>query len=53
MPVSIKIGKPPVPPEEEPVVTVNLNIRKTMDGDIMIFDHVIIIDNDDKFIIII
>ena len=39
MPVSIKIGKPPVPPEEEPVVTVNLNIRKTMDGDIMIFDH--------------
>ena len=39
MPVSIKIGKPPVPLEEEPVVTVNLNIRKTMDGDIMIFDH--------------
>jgi hypothetical protein len=39
MPVSIKIGKPAAPPEEKPVVTVNLNIRKTLDGDIMIFDH--------------
>ncbi len=39
MPVSIKIGKPAAPPEEKPVVTVNLNIRKTLDGDLMIFDH--------------
>lgn len=39
MPVSIKIGKPAAPPEEKPVVTVNLNIRKTLDGDFMIFDH--------------
>ena len=39
MSVSIKIGKPAPPPEEEPVVTVNLNIRKTMDGDLMVFDH--------------
>lgn len=39
MAVSIKIGKPPAPPEDPPVATVNLNIRKTLDGDIMIFDH--------------
>ena len=44
MPVSIKIGdeqevEPVVAPEDKPAVSVNLNIRKTMDGDLMIFDH--------------
>ena len=39
MSVSIKIGKPSESPDEQPAVTVSLNIRKTMDGDIMIFDH--------------
>ena len=44
MAVSIKIGdqETPEPVEsaaDKPAVTVNLNIRKTMDGDLMIFDH--------------
>ena len=39
MSVSIKIGSPPAPAKQDPVATVNLNIRKTLDGDIMIFDH--------------
>ena len=44
MPVSIKIGdeqevEPVVAPEDKPAVSVSLNIRKTMDGDLMIFDH--------------
>tara|TARA_R110000751_G_scaffold206664_2_gene310639 strand:+ start:1177 stop:1719 length:543 start_codon:yes stop_codon:yes gene_type:complete len=54
MSVSIKIGKPPAPPEKEPVVTVNLNIRKTLDGDFMIFDHadidIIIMKNKQKIV---
>ena len=39
MPVSIKIGSPLNPTEAKPIATVNLNIRKTLDGDIMVFDH--------------
>ena len=43
MAVSIRIGdqeeRQAPRPEDEPAVTVNLNIRKTMDGDFMIFDH--------------
>ena len=39
MPVSIKIGKPQTATEKEIVAKVELNIRKTLDGDIMIFDH--------------
>tara|TARA_R100001460_G_scaffold97048_1_gene139531 strand:- start:139 stop:696 length:558 start_codon:yes stop_codon:yes gene_type:complete len=44
MAVSIKIGDEQQdlqaePPVSEPIATVSLNIRKTMDGDIMIFDH--------------
>ena len=39
MPVSIKIGKPTDTSEKKIVAQVELNIRKTLDGDIMIFDH--------------
>ena len=44
MAVTIKIGdeQAPEPVEkaaDKPAVTVSLNIRKTMDGDLMIFDH--------------
>ena len=39
MPVSIKIGKPKSDSEKEVVAQVALNVRKTLDGDIMIFDH--------------
>jgi hypothetical protein len=39
MSVSIKIGPPATPEAEKPIAKVELNIRKTLDGDIMIFDH--------------
>ncbi len=39
MSVSIKIGKPQTATEKEIVAKVELNIRKTLDGDIMVFDH--------------
>jgi len=39
MPVSIKIGSDEPTPEGPIVAKVKLNIRKTLDGDIMIFDH--------------
>ena len=54
MSVSIKIGKPTESEKEIPVTKVELNIRKTLDGDIMIFDHAdidIIIMKDKKKIV--
>ena len=56
MPVSIKIGKPePVEIKKEiPVAKVELNIRKTLDGDIMVFDHadidIIVMKNKNKIV---
>jgi len=54
MPVSIKIGKPPTPPKKEIVAQVELDIRKTLDGDIMIFDHadidIIVMKNKKKIV---
>ena len=41
MTLNVKIGEDEVSPEEvkEPQLTLNLNIRKTLDGNIAIFDH--------------
>lgn len=39
MSVAIKIGSDKSQAKSEPVAKVELNVRKTLDGDIMIFDH--------------
>ena len=40
MAIEIKIGSPPEQPEERPVQTsMPLNARKSLDGNVMIFDH--------------
>jgi hypothetical protein len=40
MAISITIGGPKTPEEIKPIISkVELNMRKTLDGDIMIFDH--------------
>ena len=43
MAIEIKIGTPPEQPEEKPTQTsMPLNARKSLDGNVMIFDHEII-----------
>jgi hypothetical protein len=39
MAITIKIGSPAEAKKEIPVAEVELNMRRTLDGDIMIFDH--------------
>ena len=40
MAIEIQIGSPAVAEEEKPVqATMALNVRKSLDGNIMIFDH--------------
>ena len=39
MPVMVKIGSKESPIESPVVAELELDIRKTLDGDIMIFDH--------------